>query len=283
VRHVTIRKPDRFPAVDWAPLLAGLRRVARPRTRLRRTVTGSLVALFWTRGHVFRRSLMTDVGVRLDALTPGAFDHWTGQWSDVGVLRRALMNVGTGGAVLDIGADGGLFALAFALHAPGTRIYSAQSPGQPRAMLRKNLELNSVSGVAPVGLSTFLPSTTSRLPGEPLTTYLRSALPPILDEQLDLVHIDVGGAERFVLLVLGDLLRRSTAPAILLRNDAVLTRIHGYHPVENLWLLRDFGYEVIAVDTSSGDLQAYPYRGDFSAMALAVKRTTDQVPSGTRP
>jgi hypothetical protein len=85
-------------------------------------------------------------------------------------------------------------------------------------------------------------------------------------DRVDLIKMDVEGAELNVLQGADALLGRADAPLILYESVLANTAGLAYHPVEIVWLLEGYGYSVSWLDR--GRVVPRPpghYEGDFVA------------------
>jgi hypothetical protein len=89
--------------------------------------------------------------------------------------------------------------------------------------------------------------------------------------KVDAMKIRAAGAELAVLEGSTKLLTRTDAPLILCELSARKTSQFGYHPVEILWLLMDFGYAVFAMDPKSGQLEPHQANGRYNGYIVAAK------------
>jgi hypothetical protein len=95
--------------------------------------------------------------------------------------------------------------------------------------------------------------------------------------QVDVMKIDVEGAEYFVFRGAANLLERPNAPLILYEGG-YLSKGFGYHPVETMWLLERHGYSFFVIDSRTGQISVPHAKRAYDAMVIAVKATNPLYP-----
>lgn len=199
--------------------------------------------------------------------------------------------VAPGQTIVDAGASCGIYTVAFAKLLAGTGRVLAFEPGaRAHAVLDANVRLNALANTRVFKLALADRATSARLrhhPFGPVSYFLDTAggapgpaeeavetarLDDVLRsegaERLDVLKIDVEGAEELVLLGARAALARSR-PVILFEHNPSLPRRLGLSPTGAVDLLRGLGYGFHRV-TRSGDLEpAVPASatGNFIAVA----------------
>jgi FkbM family methyltransferase len=260
-----------MPASASAPLhVRALRAVIRSLPRGRYRALGALAP----RSGRFVTGLGTDIGGALfdcdlgDQIAREAC--FTGLYEPP-VTRVFQRHVAEGGTVIDAGANWGYFALvAGAAVGPRGRVVALEPDPRQHARLQRNLDLNAFPHVQA------LPSAAAARAGEMrLTGYTDGhdnrgtssivrgdapesafVVPTItLDEiagtaVIDIVKIDVEGAEDLVLAGMRDGLSSRRYKAILLELHPALLRERGTDPMTCIRLLLDHGYRGWTIDGS---------------------------------
>jgi hypothetical protein len=104
--------------------------------------------------------------------------------------------------------------------------------------------------------------------------------------RVDLMKVDVEGAELLVFRGGRKLLQRPDAPLILYEGYSWCTAGFHYHPVELMWHLEALGYELFILDPESGAVRQRIPGESYDAMMVAVKKSHPRyhevVPRGDR-
>ena len=195
-----------------------------------------------------------------EILETGNFEPASGQF--------LMSRMPSDGVFIDIGANVGLFSLLLARRHSGGRILAIEPTTQTYRVLERNIRLNSCENIEPCrvalthydgegdlflnqngreGLNCLAQPVhsaarvvgTERIPVRRLDTLLKERG----ISHVDLIKIDVEGAELLVLQGAGDLLNRADAPTILFENGG-LSLGFGYGPEETSAFLRGCGYAV---------------------------------------
>jgi FkbM family methyltransferase len=88
--------------------------------------------------------------------------------------------------------------------------------------------------------------------------------------RVDVMKVDVEGAELFVFRGAEKLLSSENAPLILYESG-FLSRGFDYHPVEQMWLLRKHGYLCFIIDQGRGRVLVPTHEQAYNAMVIAVR------------
>ncbi len=295
----------RYPAVQTMarlPFRVGRRVVRELRHRL-----GAAQRKRWKRSALLplRNALLRDkpitvgidgVSVRLAPRGATAADLWSGLRFERCELEFILAVLEPGMTFFDVGANAGLFALAAAKKMGQGTVYAFEPCQWTYQLLEQNRRLNGVNNVAAVrtalgdcvgeavlqlnvagkdGLNTLGRSThpdsqvvgRERVPITTLDIFVEANAIP----RVDAMKVDVEGAELLLFRGAKNLLGRKDAPLILYEGYGFNTRGFGYHPVETMWLLSDYGYSLFALDSETGSVAPRKPGPEYDAMVVAVK------------
>ena len=229
-----------------------------------------------------------------------AFEIWAALRFERAELELILDLISPGETFLDVGANVGLFSVAVGAKSKGMScsIHAFEPCPQTFAILEKNIALNDLNCAhthtvaisdqkgqavlcvnAPFkdGLNSLArPShSDAEVVGE--TSVQTISLDAFLEEQkvqrVDIMKIDVEGAELHVCRGAQKLLSRPDAPLILYEGYSWCTAAFHYHPVETMWLLSDLGYEIFVLDPVTGEVRPRRHGEPFDFMVVAVKPT----------
>ncbi len=282
-------------------------RVARRAVRALRNRLGPAQLKRWKRELLFpiRNRLLrgTPVSVAIDGVSvwlaprsERAAEYWSGLRSDSQELRFLLAILEPGMTFFDAGANEGLFALTAAKKLGSGRVYAFEPRGRAYQVLEQNLHLNGVQNVEAirVALGEFtgemlLPANTqctdglqagervapmdSQAPGREkvCVTTLDAFLEARAIPSVDAIRVDVGGAELPMFRGARNLLAQDAAPLIFYGGYGSKTKRFGYHPVETMWLLNEYGYSLFVLDTETGQVAPRPPGSEYDAMVVAAK------------
>lgn len=197
---------------------------------------------------------------------------------------------------LDIGANVGIYAVAVAKKDPNVKVYAFEPCEWTFQILEENIRLNALDNVSAIriALGDYVGEATLwvNAPGKdglntigrpshpdcsivaresvPITTlddFIRSHSVP----RVDVIKVDVEGAELMVLRGGRNLLKQKDAPLILYESYSWCTKGFNYHPVEIMWLLQDYGYSLFVLDGKSGLLRHRKPEHGYDAMIVAIK------------
>jgi FkbM family methyltransferase len=229
-----------------------------------------------------------------------AFHTWSGLRFEHSELEFILRVLRPGMTFLDIGANIGLFSLAAGKKLSGqlSFIYAFEPCPSTFASLEANLLRNGLATVRAIRVAL------SDQTGEAslyVNTALKDALNSLEDPshsdaevvgrevvqtitlddfvareniaRVDVMKVDVEGAELLVFRGGRKLLERPDAPLILYEGYSWCTAGFHYHPVELMWQLEELGYELFILDPESGGVRRRKSSESYDAMAVAVKRS----------
>jgi FkbM family methyltransferase len=239
-------------------------------------------------------------GVAFEILPEGAiaFHAWSTLRFEQAELEFILRVLRPGMTFFDVGANVGIFSLAAGqkLRRKTGLIFAFEPCPATFSILEKNLALNHLAEVRTVraavsdqtgeallfvnarfkdGLNSLQDPSHSDaevVGREPVPTVTlddfiaRSSIP-----RVDVMKVDVEGAELLVFRGASQLLKRSDAPLILYEGYSWCAAGFHYHPVELMWLLASFGYELFVLDAETGRVRKRRPGESYDAMMVAVK------------
>ncbi len=229
-----------------------------------------------------------------------AFHTWSGLRFERAELQFILRLLQPGMTFFDVGANIGLFSLAAGkkLWGQPSAIYAFEPCPSTFAILKKNLLKNELDKVRAIRVAV------SEQTGE-ANLYVNAALKDALNSledpshsdaevvrrelvqtitlddfvvrehiaRVDVMKVDVEGAELLVFRGGRKLLERPDAPLILYEGYSWCTAGFHYHPVELMWQLEEFGYQVFVLDGESGEVRRRTPGETYDAMVVAVKKS----------
>jgi FkbM family methyltransferase len=232
-----------------------------------------------------------------------AFDIWSGLRFERPELEFILKMLQPGMTFFDIGANIGVFSVAAGrcLQETQSSIYAFEPCPGTFAILEKNLHENELAGVHAQCVAVSERSGAASLyVNAEMKDGLNSLEDPshgdaevvgtvpvrvtTLDEfvaeneipRVDVMKVDVEGAELLVFRGARGLLARADAPLILYEGYSWCTAGFHYHPVEIMWLLEGFGYEIFVLDSASGCVRQRNPGESYDQMVVAGKPTHRQ-------
>jgi FkbM family methyltransferase len=280
--------------------------------KVRRRVTGKafllyrdgLELLFKTRNLLTNHApIHASVGEVAISLVPEgtiAFHTWSGMRFEHAELQFILRMLRPGMTFFDIGGNTGIFSLAAGrkLHGTGSRIYCFEPSPWTFSVLEKNLAQNQLTNVrairvalsedigeASLYVNASLKDALNSLEAPSHTdadvvgqvSVQATTLEEFISEhqipRVDVMKVDVEGAELRVFRGARGLLERADAPLILYEGYSWCTAGFHYHPVEIMWLLESHGYELFVLDPLAGKVRRRTAGESFDAMVVAVKPT----------
>lgn len=239
-----------------------------------------------------------DVSIRMIPAGGIAFNFWSKPHLERQKLSFILRFAVPGITFLDVGANAGLFSLAVANKLkddPGA-IYAFEPCEATFGLLQANRKLNSLAriqvfrlalsdfedagalevnaslkgGLNTLGRASHFDSEIVAQQTVPVTT-LDSFLFAQGIARVDLMKVDVEGAERLVFSGARNLLSQADAPLILYEGYSWCTAGFGYHPVEIMWQLEQFGFELFTIDQHTGQVRPRVSGDAYDAIMVAVK------------
>jgi FkbM family methyltransferase len=239
---------------------------------------------------------LSDFSIQMIPKGSTACEGWSGlrcEQHEVSFIRSVLE---PGMAFFDVGANAGLFAVSAAQKIGETGVFAFEPCSSTCEILKRNLRLNRVAGVhisqnalgdsigegvlqvnarGKDGLNTPGRAThpASDVVGQEcvaittLDLFMKENAIPCVD----VIKADIEGAELMLFRGAKDLLQRADAPMILYEGFGFLTRGFGYHPVEILWLLESFGYELFTLNSDTGAISELKPDYQYDSMVIAAK------------
>jgi FkbM family methyltransferase len=275
------------------------RRLTRPLFLAYRQI---LIAAFHLRNVLKRTApIQAEAGAVSFRLAPKgavAFDIWSGLRFERPELEFILRMLQPGMTFFDIGANVGVFSVAAgkAMEEAQGSIYAFEPCPATFAILEKNLQENELAGVhaqcvalsersgaaslyVNAAMKDGLNSLEDPSHGDAEVVGTVAVRVTTLDEfiaeheipSVDVMKVDVEGAELLVFRGARGLLARANAPLILYEGYSWCTAGFHYHPVEIMWLLETFGYEIFVLDAASGRVRRREPGETYDHMVVAVK------------
>ena len=227
---------------------------------------GQVAAFFWT-GHRFERH---EVAFTLSVLEPGMI-------------------------FFDVGANAGMFTISAAKKIGGKGVFAFEPCSTTCGLLKENLKLNRLAdvhvaqialgesmgeGVLQInargkdGLNTLGKAThsESKVVGreEVHITTVDAFMKDHNVPRVDVMKVDIEGAELMLFRGARKLLERPDAPLILYESG-FLTKGFGCHPVEMIWLLESCGYSLFVLNSETGEIRGLKPDYQYDSMVIAVK------------
>lgn len=248
---------------------------------------------------LFNRPLTVSFGeIRVHLAPRGgtAGDFWAGLRCEKHEVTFILGVLHPGMIFFDVGANAGLFAISAAKKIGEEGVFAFEPCSSTYGLLQHNLRLNHLASVNTVktalgesvgtgvmqvnfrgkdGLNTLGKAIhpDSRVVGHedvPITTvddFMKEHKIP----RVDVMKVDIEGAELMFFHGARTLLQRPDAPLILYEGFGFLTRGFGYHPVEILWFLESCGYTLLLLNGETGAISKLNPDYQYDSMVIAVK------------
>jgi len=293
-------------------ILAKARRFA-GRARLKALLTRDVARWKWSRLSFGARNIVlrnrpiplqiSEVSFQLLPKGQIVAELWSGLRFEHSELEFILSVLQPGMTFLDLGGNVGLFAVAAAKKIGGRSVYTLEPCSSTYEILQQNLFLNQVMEVHAlrtaigdsIGEATLQINASGsdglNTIGEPAHPYCQivgtekvplTTLEAFLADQgidrVDVMKVDLEGAELLAFRGGERLLRRPDAPVILYESHGILTKGFGYHTVEIMWLLQDCGYKLFRgprqrPPQQDGDRCLHLVDSTYEGMIVAAKPT----------
>lgn len=249
---------------------------------------------------LFHRPIPIKVGDVLLLMAPKSAvvtDIWSGcrfeEQREAEFLLRLLQ---PGTTFLDVGANTGLFTIAAAKKDSSIQVYAFEPCAWTFQVLQENIQLNELQNVQlyRTALGDYIGEATLQVnargrdglntigrpthPGSqvvaqkkvPITTLDRFLTEHDLSS-VEVMKVDVEGAELLVFRGARKLLEPKDAPLILYESRRFNSKGFDYHPVEIMWLLQDCGYSLLVLNTESGRTAPLMPGQSYEVEIVAVK------------
>lgn len=239
-----------------------------------------------------------EFGIMPDGIT--AFRVWSGLRFERRELEFILRTLQPGMTFFDAGAGVGLFSVAAGrkFRDQACKIFAFEGCQSTFAILEENLLANRLTAVRAINLALCRQTGQTRLcadveskrAGNSHKAIHRMRAAPVskqsmqvitVDEfiakehiaRVDVMRVDADGGEMCVLNGARKLLERADAPVILCRGDSQRTAAYQYHPVELMWQLETFGYELFNLEPDSARVRRREPAHGYDAILVAAKKT----------
>jgi FkbM family methyltransferase len=220
---------------------------------------------------------------------------WTGRNFEKHEVEFILRVLEPGMIFFDVGANVGLFTVSAAKKIGGKGVFAFEPCSSTNGLLKQNIQLNHLAdvniaqialgesigdgvlqvnargkdGLNTLGKASHPESKVVGLENVRITTvdvFMKDHNIP----RVDVMKVDIEGAELMMFRGARDLLEREDAPLILYESG-FLTKGFGYHPVEILWLLDSCGYTLFVLNSETGEISDLKPDYQFDSMVIAVK------------
>lgn len=225
-----------------------------------------------------------------------AGDIWAGPRRERHDVSFILSVLEPGMIFFDAGTNEGLFAISAAKKISGMGVFAFEPRSSTCELLKRNLLLNRVADVhvAQIALGDSVGEGVLQInaQGKGRLRTLGEASHPASGvagqedvrittvdifmkdhnvSRVDVMKVDIEGAELMLFHGARDLLQRPDAPAILYEGFGFLTRGFGYHPVEILWFLQSCGYSLFVLNSETGGISELKPDYQYDSMVIGVK------------
>lgn len=212
-------------------------------------------------------------------------------------LNFILDQLSPGAIFFDIGANIGIFSLTAAKKEPQAKVYAFEPCRETFRILKENIRLNNLNNILAYqsavgdyngeallkinaswrdGLNTLGEGTHSgcKIIGQekvPIVSLDNFVIANNI-QKVDIMKVDVEGAELFVFKGAQNLLKKPNAPLIVYESTLFNTKGFHYHPVEIMWLLKELGYFLFELD-NKGNILFFEDKKEknYNATIIAVK------------
>jgi FkbM family methyltransferase len=224
-------------------------------------------------------------------------------WSNLRLERAEIAFItgllGEGMTFFDVGANAGIFSIAAAKTMPGGRVFAFEPCLSTFALLIRNCRLNHIGNmkIERLALGDYYGQATLQVnkqnkdglntlgtPSHSDSEVVRQEIVPLktLDmyivenniSKVDVLKVDAEGSELLIFRGARKLLMREDAPIILCECYSWCTEGFGYHPVEIMWLLTEYGYSLATLDTCTSVVAPRQPRS-YDVMLVATKPCHD--------
>jgi FkbM family methyltransferase len=225
-----------------------------------------------------------------------AGDIWTGLRRDRHEVSFILSLLQPGMIFFDIGSNEGLFAIGAAKKIGGNGVFAFEARSSTCELLKRNLLLNRLAdvNVVQIGLGDSVGEGVLHdnahgkngvnSPGQAIHSDsnvagredIRNTTVDVFMKdhnvpRVDVMKVNMQGAELMLFRGARELLERADAPLILYEGFGSLTRGFGYHPVEILWFLESCGYSLFVLNSDTGAISVLKADYQYDSMVIAVK------------
>ncbi len=225
-----------------------------------------------------------------------AGDIWAGVRCESHEVSFILNALEPGMIFFDVGTNVGLFAISAAKKIGGKGVYAFEPCSSTCELLKRNLKLNGLAdvNVAQVALGESVGEGVLQInargkdglntlgqPTHPSSEVVGQEEVRITTvdvfvkgqniSRVDVMKVDIEGAELMLFRGARNLLERADAPLILYEGFGFLTRGFGYHPVEILWLLESCGYTLFVLNSETGEISDLKPDYQYDSMVIGAK------------
>ncbi len=156
----------------------------------------------------------------------------------------------------DIGSCEGFFSLAVRASFKDATVHSFEEEKEAFDVLQENIKINAFSK----NISIY-----NQLPVIDFDIFFKETGV----KKVDLIRVNAMGNEFGLFENMKDLLLAADAPVIIYKTSSANTAKFGYHPVEILWLLQDFGYTFFTPDAGGNIVERSPR--EYEGFIIAIK------------